>query len=132
MWPFDKKKHALPQFPPAVIPTFRALCEVLPDAEFEKLKREVEKSFEKTTTDPRFDVKLQEQINAASRALLDAYERVDNRKKALVTGALRYNLLSEDALSEKSFAAGYYDDTKVLNHALEAVGITGKFIHFGH
>lgn len=133
MWPFDKKKmHPLPQFPPGIIPTFNRFCEVLPNEEFEELKREVLKCLQDAAVDPRADVKLQRQISAACMTLIDAYEGADERNKALIVGALRYNALSEDALSEKSFAAGYYDDTKVLNHVMEAVGISGKFIRFGH
>lgn len=133
MWPFSSsRRYPLPQFPPSVIPTFRAACEVLSPEAFAELMDAVNAELGEAIADPRADTKLHKQISSACQLLMNAYPDADRRVKSLIVGALRYCALSEDALSDQAFAAGYYDDVKVLNHVLEQAGIEGSFIRFSH
>jgi len=132
MWFFKKLKHPLPKFPQSVIPIFRNGCEVISDESFQKLSVEIDEKLNRLAEDPKRDHELQAQINSACKLLISAYSDADEKKKRLIVGAIRYCILNDDAISENIFAAGYYDDVRVLNHVLEQVDIQGAFIRFGH
>ncbi|NMC62672.1 MAG: hypothetical protein GYA55_05820 [SAR324 cluster bacterium] len=132
MWFFKKLRHPLPKFPQSVIPIFRNGCEVISYESFEKLSVEMDEKLNRLAEDPKRDHELQKQINSVCKLLISAYPDSDEKKKSLIVGAIRYCILNDDAISEDIFAAGYYDDVKVLNYVLEQLGIQGAFIHFGH
>ena len=132
MWFCKRQMHRLPQFPPGVIPAFKAMCEALSLEDFADLSVVIEATLKEAQEDPRCDVKLQTQIAAACAVLMRAYPEAAEKQKPLIVGALRYCALDQDAMSDEKFAAGYYDDVKVLNHVLEQVGIESAYIRFHH
>ena len=131
MWFFKRSKYPLPKFPPKAIPIFRAYCEILSPEDFAAIREEANTEIAKSYEDPLAEAALLDQIKKACEALMDAYPNVDDKAKSLIIGAIRYCCISDDAMSDELFAAGYIDDCKVLNHVLEEVGIAGCFIRFG-
>lgn len=122
-----KKRHRLPKFPAAVIPTFKRLCEALPASDLEAYKADIEVNLERiraaASTNDRVDLERGEQLGRVSKQLLDRYESFNENQRALVIGAIRYFAVAEDAASETTFATGFDDDVKVMNHVLEEIGL---------
>jgi len=124
---FKKRKHPLPKFPADVAPTFERLCEALPVERVKELEPEVDlcmKNFEDAAADyPHMNLTLARQIADRCRTLLSKYPELSESERAMVIGAVRYFAISEDALSETTFASGFHDDARVINYVLEELGM---------
>ena len=131
MWFFSRSKYPLPKFPPNAIPLFHSYCEVLSPADFATIREEANACLKERYEDPNAEEAVLDQIRKACDALMDAYKNVDDQGKRLIVGVLRYCCISEDAMSDELFAAGYIDDCKIINHVLEKLGIAGCYIRFG-
>lgn len=124
--------HKLPKFPSHVIPTFRKLCDLLPveniPAYKDEITRVVKHMHELTTGNPHLNEEIADEIAKRCQLLLDLYPTLSDERRRLVVGALRYFVITDDALSETSFSSGLDDDAKVMNYVLQQCGVEDQFI----
>ncbi|MCB0310300.1 MAG: hypothetical protein KDD42_03640 [Bdellovibrionales bacterium] len=129
-----RSRHPLPKFPASIRPTFENLCEALPVNNVEKYQQELDLEMKKieedARTNPLIHLQKAKMIHACSHFLLEKYSELSKEQQALAMGAIRYFLLSNDAISEQSFASGFDDDAKVMNHVLEKLGLEDQIIKF--
>lgn len=127
-----RRRYKLPRFPDTVIPTFRKYCEDLPTDQIPEivaiLKHNVNDIRAQSRSNPNVDITKVEKISAGCLALLEAYESLDERTRAMAVGAVRYFVRPDDPLSDEKFASGLDDDCQVLNHVLEQAKIENLFI----
>ena len=127
-----RKQYPLPKFPPQVRPLFRELCEDFSADRIEQLRELVRKNHHETRHDREhelgYDSVLADKIAAVCEFLLDLHPTLPRPKQRLIVGGVRYFAEANDPLPEKTFACGFDDDVRVINHVLEAVGVTDKFI----
>jgi uncharacterized membrane protein YkvA (DUF1232 family) len=123
----DKKHYALPNFPPRAKATFWSLCEAVPESSlagiFKELDTQVAERREEAKKNQNIDKVLLEKLYERSKLLLKKYPGLKDDKRALIIGAIRYFVIVDDELPESDFAAGFYDDVKVMNFVLQEVGI---------
>ncbi len=130
---FGKRyKHKLPTFPAEVAPTFQNLCEAVDAGLIPQLQEELGKfvrEFEEgAENNQRIDLRLVKQLEQCSRALLERYIDLTEEQRALAIGAIRYFVITDDALPDEGFASGLDDDVAVMNYVLEQLGVEGMFI----
>ncbi|MEZ4752837.1 MAG: hypothetical protein R3A13_00780 [Bdellovibrionota bacterium] len=58
---------------------------------------------------------------------MDDYEDFSINKSKIV-GAVRYFAVAEDPFPDETFASGFDDDARVLNHVLEELGLEEYYI----
>ena len=121
-----KTRHRLPQFPSGVEAVFNDFCEPLPieavAAVREELDKEVEKLIHSATKNQKIELRLVNALYLASKALLDQYEKYSEEEKAMIIGAIRYFVISDDPFPDTDFASGFLDDAKVMNYVLDQLG----------
>lgn len=131
MFIFSRKKHPLPKFPPTIASTFKMLCEDLDEAGVSKLKKAVQDSrdlaLQRETNDPKFNKEGAFKLADCSDMLLDKYKSFSRRKRALITGAVRYFAVANDPISDEDYASGLWDDMRVMNYVLEQLGIESYY-----
>ena len=129
---FRRYKHKLPRFPHTVIPTFRNLCEVLPDEDVEKLLPQLDTHLleleETAKSNPNVNIVLGRELSERSRYLLTHYPEFGKKEKSLILGAIRYFAHAQDPVSETTFASGFDDDVQVMNYVLERLGLENLYI----
>src|SRR5262245_57875775 len=122
-----KKKHKLPKFPPQVIPAFKAVCEALPVEYMAEYRKELDEVMDKyrqsAEENPAINIGLAEELTRCASLLLDHYEEMNLKQRALAVGAIRYFAIADNALPAAVFTSGMYDDAKVMNHVLEELGL---------
>lgn len=133
MWPFRRRQHRLPKFPPKIIPLFRGLCAHLGVDELDDLRREFDAAWSRKLSEMNgnigFDSKTANELRQRCQILMDAYDQLPEAHRRLAIGAIRYCVATEDALSDEFFASGQRDDVKIMNHVLEEVGLIDAVIH---
>lgn len=75
------------------------------------------------TEHPFVDLDLAEDLAATCRALLSQVDPEDPAQAALVGGAVRYFLDSDDAEGDLESAEGLVDDAEVVNYVIRATGL---------
>ena len=105
---------------------FASMCEALPADETAQLAGEVAQHLAEIRNALRMneflDIALAEQIAGALTALLAGYEMLPEEHKALVVGATRYFVATQDAESDLTSVLGCDDDAEVLNYVLDFMG----------
>jgi hypothetical protein len=128
------KRYKLPKFPPELIPAFESVCEALPADSIDDYHKEVDevlaKCREVAKNNTTINIPLAEEIANRAHILLDHYKEFDEKKRALVVGAIRYFAVMDDALPADVFASGMNDDANVMNYVLEEVGLEEHCIKF--
>jgi hypothetical protein len=71
---------------------------------------------------PFIDLDLAEELAAACESLLARVDPTDARAAALVGGAVRYFLDSDDAEGDMDSAEGLVDDAEVVNYVIACLG----------
>ena len=74
------------------------------------------------------DLELAQKLADTAEYLLSRYNDFPIGKQALIAGAIRYYTEEHDALPVEIFATGLDDDVRIMNHVLEQLGITDRFI----
>lgn len=119
-------KHKLPRFPEGVASTFRALCEVIPAEDLPQLREELENCVDTirqtAAGNHLIDLAMVDELHRCCLYLFDRYEDFSDKERALVIGAVRYFVATEDPLPDDAFSSGFNDDALVMNHVLEQVG----------
>ncbi|MDY0003550.1 MAG: hypothetical protein RBU30_19785 [Polyangia bacterium] len=72
---------------------------------------------------PFVDLDLAEELAATCRALLSQVDVADPGQTALVGGAVRYFLDSDDASGDLESADGLVDDAEVVNYVIRTTGL---------
>lgn len=127
-----RKRYQLPKVPPTVAETFHRLCEPLPEEQLEEVReqlaRGVDYLYELSRENPGLTPKTIEALKACSLLLLERYPDLSPERRALVIGAIRYFIATDDPVSDAVFASGLRDDVQVMNYVLQQVGVNGHFI----
>jgi hypothetical protein len=129
---FSRRKHKLPNFPEEAIPTFRSLCEVLPDEAIPDLSDKLDEAYDtyenRSLENPLMNMRRVQQIYDVAHYLLRQYHSFANHEKSLIVGAVRYFLDDDDVALGAEFFTGFDDDAKIMNHVLEELGVEDRFI----
>jgi hypothetical protein len=128
---FNRANHRLPKFPPNVAPTFRMLCGLVSQEELISLRESIslnlqdilDQSKENENIDPEAACQLADICNY----LLDRYNDYPEKLKKLIIGAVRYVAISDDPFDDGTFATGFFDDMRIVNHVLEKLGIEDRY-----
>jgi hypothetical protein len=83
------------------------------------------------TEHPFIDLDLAEDLAATCKALLALVDPTDPRAAALVGGAVRYFLDSDDAEGDMDSAEGLVDDAEVVNYVIAHLGYAIEPIPLG-
>jgi hypothetical protein len=59
-------------------------------------------------------------------AALEKYAEHSPAEQALIIGAVRYFAVADDPFDDATFASGFFDDIKVMNHVLERLGMEDR------
>jgi len=98
------------------------MCEVLPPDDIIQLSKGVEQHLANIRSALRrnefLDIALAEQIAGSLNELLTEYESMPEEHRALVVGASRYFVSTQDAESDLTSILGCDDDAEVFNHVL--------------
>jgi hypothetical protein len=81
------------------------------------------KSKENENIDPEAACQLADICNY----LLDRYNDYPEKLKKLIIGAVRYVAISDDPFDDGTFATGFFDDMRIVNHVLEKLGIEDRY-----
>lgn len=129
---FKRQKHPLPRFPNTVVPMFKRLATPIPADQAKALIPEIDicmqKLQESAAVRGGIDIGLAFEIADACKFLLEVYEERSEKERAKIIGAVRYFAFAEDPFSERSFATGFDDDARVVNHVLELLGIHDRYL----
>lgn len=127
-----KVRYKLPKFPVTVIPAFRQLCREIPADQIDAVRAEVERCIgslrERAPERPNLNLPVAEEIAARCFILLDHFTQSTAEQRRLIVGAVSYFVVDCDGAEDDSFATGFDDDAKVINHVLQQVGIEDQFI----
>ena len=104
---------------PSARSIFVAMCETLPAAEASQQLAEIRAALRMNEF---LDIALAEQIAEALTDLLAGYGKMPEEHKALVVGAARYFVATQDAEGDLTSVLGCDDDAEVLNHVLTQIG----------
>ena len=125
-------RHPLPKFPATVIPAFRQLCREIGVEHLGEVRGEVEHCLaelrNRAANYPHLNLPLAEDVAARCLLLLEHFERSDVESRKLIMGAVSYFVVDDDGAGDDSFATGFDDDARVVNHVLEQLGIEDHFI----
>ncbi len=128
----SSKRYPFPMHPPELYPLFTGLCAVLNSNEILVLREKVVETaraiFEHNQLAKVPDVSLSYRLAEACHALLDRYDTLDPRAKALAIGAIRYYMMRRDVHCDTKPEKGWDDDLAVMNYVLEELGITSHFV----
>ena len=128
------RRFPLPQKPSPIVDTFEKLCEACPIDELPKLRHQVQAAvdrfagFRNDLLGP--SVETSRELAARCGLLLDRYEKLAPRQRALAVGAVRYFITQLDAISDQTPIVGFNDDIVVMNHVLEQLNISGHFLQY--
>ena len=107
---------------------FGPLCDATPPEQTAQLKDQVRLHVERVRQALRYneflDVKSAEQIAGILLKLLDEYEEYPQEQQALIVGAARYFVQTDDADPDTASVLGLEDDVTVLNHVLDQIGLS--------
>lgn len=129
---FKRRKYPLPKVPATLESSFRSLCEPLGEEALLRISSDFDKGVKELHValqdNPHISTQQIDRAAQACRYLLSVYKRHSSEEQALIVGALRYFLATQDALPATTFASGLDDDIAVINHVLEELGVEGQFV----
>lgn len=112
---------------PAVDAMFRPMCQAVPSTEAETLAQAVAEHVSLVRDARRhnefLDVAAAEQVAGILGDLLSRYSTFPTEQQALITGAARYFIRSDDAESDMRSVLGFDDDFEVVNLVLDVLGL---------
>ncbi len=126
------QKCEFPKFPESVEPWFRQLCEKLPIEKLGELRCAIDdfllSARKASNACVNVDLELAERCAVVLQLLLDRYVELDDEKKGLVVGAIRYFVTDNDPLPDTVFATGFDDDVAVINYVVNELGMSEHMI----
>lgn len=106
---------------------FAPLCATIPPDQIPELQKQVRGHVDRVRRSLErnefLDVATAERIAEILAQLLDTYESYPTDHQALIAGAARYFVQSQDAEPDTASLLGFDDDVTVLNHVLEQIGL---------
>ncbi len=114
---------------PAIREVFEPMCQALPSEEAQALVPQIRdhaQAIRLVQKENEFiDAEMAEQIATALITLFREYDNFSSEHQALVVGAARYFIQSQDVEGDLTPILGCEDDALVLNYVLERLGCDG-------
>ena len=114
------------QLSPRLDRLFSPLCIELSQTEIELLIQAISDHMQKIRDALRYneflDIQTAERISEILLTLLQRYPNYPKNKRAMIVGAARYFVFSNDAQSDLTSLLGFDDDVAVLNYVLDQIG----------
>jgi hypothetical protein len=126
------KKYSIPKFPPNSAAKFRSLCKACDPSEIPKLRERLTEAvahmLEETKRNELLNKNMVEVLADRSFQLLDRYESLTKKQRALAIGAIYYFAMEADGSSDGNFATGLDDDCAIMNYVLQQLEIDNLYI----
>jgi len=129
---FKRKRHKLPAYPEYIAPGFKKMCIAIPVESIPAIQMELFEYMGRAeaehSKDPVVDLALAREIAQISSYLLEHYEELSKEDRGLVIAGVKYFISDGDGVDDFKFASGLVDDAQVINHVLEELDITDRYI----
>ena len=124
-------RYPLPDSPSYLRSSFERLCQPFPVDQVALLRKRVEQWIGQISNNKNYlgpNPQLARDLAVRCIELLERYEKIPEKRRPLVIGAILYLIAKNDIIPDPTPIVGFDDDVHVMNHVLERLGFEDLYL----